>query len=112
LLPVASFDALARARRATLSAMACQRSALPRTISWWSNAAGLGGGCQEAIGSRWAALETMRLERRSNGCLQVSQRNLDFLRGVEPLEELVEGEGDVVGLLLLVGMILLRCLRR
>jgi hypothetical protein len=42
--------------------------------------------------------------------LQVSRRNLDFLRGVEPLEELVEAEGDVVGLLLLVGMLPLRCL--
>jgi hypothetical protein len=34
--------------------------------------------------------------------LQVSQRNLAFLLGVEPLEELVEAEGDIVGLLLLL----------
>jgi hypothetical protein len=34
--------------------------------------------------------------------LQVSQRYLTFLHGVEPLEELIEAEGDVVSLLLLL----------
>jgi hypothetical protein len=34
--------------------------------------------------------------------LQVSWRNIAFLRGVELLEELVEPEGDVIGLLLLL----------
>jgi hypothetical protein len=38
--------------------------------------------------------------------LQVSRRNLAFLHGVEILEELVEVEGDVVGLLLLIGFLL------
>jgi hypothetical protein len=37
--------------------------------------------------------------------LQVSRRNLAFLRGVEPLEELVEAEGDIIDLLLLLGII-------
>jgi hypothetical protein len=48
--------------------------------------------------------------------LQVSQRNLAFLLSVKPLEELVEAEGDVVGLLLLLllflGIIPRQCLRR
>jgi hypothetical protein len=48
--------------------------------------------------------------------LQVSQRNLAFLLSVKPLEELVEAEGDVVGLLLLLllflGIIPRRCLQR
>jgi hypothetical protein len=40
-------------------------------------------------------------------------RNLAFLRGVDPLEELVEAEGDVVGLLLLLlGILPWRRLRR
>jgi hypothetical protein len=38
--------------------------------------------------------------------LQVSRRNLAFLHGIEILEELVEVEGDVVGLLLLIGFLL------
>jgi hypothetical protein len=46
--------------------------------------------------------------------LQVSRRNLAFLRGVEPLEELVEAVGDVAGLLLLLLLVILprRRLRR
>jgi hypothetical protein len=38
--------------------------------------------------------------------LQVSQRNLALLRGVELLEEFIEVEGDVVGLLLLLLVII------
>jgi hypothetical protein len=46
--------------------------------------------------------------------LQVSRSYLAFLRGVEPLEELIEAEVDVVGLLLLLllGILLRWCLRR
>jgi hypothetical protein len=54
------------------------------------------------LGAGDAALLTLRLERRGNGRLQVSRRYLAFLHGVEPLEELIEAEGDVVSLLLLL----------
>jgi hypothetical protein len=57
-------------------------------------------------------LLTLRLKRRDDGRLQVSRRNLAFLRSVEFLEELIEAKGDVVGLfLLLIGILSRRRLR-
>jgi hypothetical protein len=48
--------------------------------------------------------------------LQVSRRYLAFLCGVEPLEELMEAEGHIIGLLLLLllllGILPWWCLRR
>jgi hypothetical protein len=46
--------------------------------------------------------------------LQVNRRNLAFLRDVEPHKELVEAEGDIIGLLLLLllGILPQRRLRR
>jgi hypothetical protein len=41
------------------------------------------------------------------GACKVSRRNLTFLLGVKPLEELVEAESDIIGLLLLLLLLLL-----